>query len=76
MAKQALANGPKTTRELATYVMKAKGLDVGDKILAKAVAQRLIHPLRMQLAQGKLVTHGTRQAAFVWGSPASRYWPN
>ena len=33
--KDALASGPKSTRELALAVMKSKGLDTGDRVLAK-----------------------------------------
>jgi hypothetical protein len=32
MCKRALANGPKTTQELATQVMTANGLDAADKM--------------------------------------------
>jgi hypothetical protein len=48
LCKDALASGPKTTKELALYVMAAKGLDTGDKVLAHAMAMRLIHALRQQ----------------------------
>src|ERR1700674_3415349 len=41
LCKAALASGPKTTRELARYVMQARGLDAGDKVLAKSAANRL-----------------------------------
>lgn len=44
---QALAaHGSLNIRQLALKVMAAKGLDTGDKLLAKAVAGRLIHALR------------------------------
>ena len=43
VCKEALASGPKSTRELALAVMEFKGLDIGDKVLAKAVAAQLIH---------------------------------
>ena len=33
----ALASGPKDTRELAIELMKAKGMDTGDKVLAKSL---------------------------------------
>ena len=46
LCKQCLASGPKTTKELALHVMAAKGLDTGDKVLAHAMATRLIHALR------------------------------
>jgi hypothetical protein len=36
LCKEALASGPKTTKELALHVMASKGLDTGDKVLAHA----------------------------------------
>src|SRR5258708_6721 len=55
LCKEALASGPKSTRELALHVMAAKGLDTGDKVLAKALASQLIHSLRMQASRGKII---------------------
>jgi hypothetical protein len=43
LCKEALACGPKTTRELALIVIAAKGLDTSDKVLARAMATRMIH---------------------------------
>src|SRR5207237_7899265 len=48
LCKDALRSGAKTTRELAKHVMAAKGLDLGDKVLARGIANQLIHALRMQ----------------------------
>jgi hypothetical protein len=48
LCKQALASGPKSTKELAIHVMRAKGLDAGDKVLTCALASRMIHALRQQ----------------------------
>ena len=69
LCKEALASGPKSTRELALYVMQAKGLDTGDKVLAKAVAAQLIHSLRMQALRGRIVRDGKKGAAQVWALP-------
>ncbi|MBC8051010.1 MAG: hypothetical protein H7X92_12825, partial [Chitinophagales bacterium] len=33
LCKEALATGPKSTREMALHVMEAKGLDTGDNVL-------------------------------------------
>jgi hypothetical protein len=41
IAKAALANGPQNKRELSAAVLKAKGLDPGDRVLAKAIGHRL-----------------------------------
>jgi hypothetical protein len=70
LCKEALASGPKSTRELALYVMEAKSLDTGDKVLAKAVAAQLIHSLRMQALRGRIVRNGKKGTAQVWRLPS------
>jgi hypothetical protein len=52
LCKEALASGPKTAKELALIVITAKGLDTGDKVLASAMATRMIHALRQQWRRG------------------------
>jgi hypothetical protein len=69
VCKEALASGPKSTRELAIFVMESKGLDTGDKVLAKAVASQLIHSLRQQALRGRIVRSGKKGSAIVWGLP-------
>ena len=69
LAKEALASGPKTTRELARHVMAAKGLDVGDKVLARAMASRMIHSLRQQRGRGLLCGDTKLKGAVVWSLP-------
>jgi hypothetical protein len=71
LCKEALATGPKSTRELALYVMAAKGLDTGDKVLAKAVAAQLIHSLRQQSLRGKIEKAGKNGTALVWRLPTN-----
>src|SRR5271156_1091263 len=66
LCKEALAGGPKTTKELALHVMAAKGLDTGDKVLAHAMAQRMIHALRQQERRGSLTSEGKVKGARVW----------
>lgn len=66
LCRESLASGPKTTRELALHVMKAKGLDTGDKVLAKGIGSRLIHALRMQATRGRLTFSGKRHGVSVW----------
>jgi hypothetical protein len=65
----ALANGPQTTKELARALVKAKGMDLGDAILAKAIGGRLIHSLRMQEKRGRVVRQGKRHGVSVWRLP-------
>jgi hypothetical protein len=49
--------------------MAAKGLDTGDKVLAKAVAAQLIHALRMQAQRGKILRDGKKGTALLWKLP-------
>jgi len=69
IAKAALANGPQNTRELSAAVLKARGLDPGDQVLAKAIGKRLIHALRIQARGGKLTAIGRHKAAHLWRLP-------
>ena len=66
LCKEALASGPLNTRQLALRVMAAKGLDTGDKVLAKAVAARLIHALRQQCRRGLIDGTEKHLGARVW----------
>lgn len=66
LCREALASGPMTTKELALFLMRRKGLDTGDKVLAKAVANNLIHSLRMQAMRGRLAMDGKQKGVCVW----------
>lgn len=72
LCKQALVNGPRTTRQLALHIIKAKGFDVDDKVLAKSIGNRLIHVLRLQWKQGKLIAKGRDKAARIWELPPEK----
>jgi hypothetical protein len=65
----ALVNGPLTTKDLALALMKAKGMDMGDTVLAKAIGNRLIHSLRMQEKRGQVKRNGKRKGVSVWRLP-------
>lgn len=70
LCHQSLAkNGPQDTRELALYAMQAKGLDTRDTVLAKAIAGRVIHALRMQAKRGKITDQGKHKGRIVWALP-------
>lgn len=69
LSRQALEGGPKTTRELAAHIIQAKGLDTRDHVLGKVVCRLIIHQLRRQEQQGKLLNAGKRQAAIIWQLP-------
>lgn len=60
------AHGALTTKELALYAMRKKGMDTGDKVLANAIANRLIHSLRMQATRGRVIVEGKRKGVCVW----------
>ncbi len=65
----ALQTGPKDTRELSVELMKAKGMDTGDTVLAKGLTNRLIHSLRMQEGRGRVLREGKRKGVTVWRLP-------
>lgn len=65
----ALAEGPMTTRQLALYIIKAKGLNPNDKVLAKSIGSRIIHALGMLRRQGRLLAKGRDKAAMIWELP-------
>ena len=65
----ALAQGPQDTRQLALELMKAKGMDLGDSVLVKAIGHRLIHSLRMQEQRGRVRREGKRKGVSVWKLP-------
>jgi hypothetical protein len=69
LAKEALASGPKSTREIAAYIAQAKGLDGRDRVMNKVICRKIIHQLRRQHLQGKLLIDGKRQAALIWKLP-------
>ncbi len=71
LCKAMLADGPKNTRELAQHVMASKGLDTGDKVLARSIALQLVHALRMQWKRGLIVSIEKERGARVWRLPQS-----
>ncbi len=66
----ALAKGPLSTKELALELMKAKGMDLRDGVLAKAIGHRLIHSLRMQEQRSRVKRDGKRHGVSVWRLPS------
>lgn len=69
IVQAALRDGPLTTRQLAIKVMEAKGLNTGDKVLAKVIANRLINILVPQLRKGRLADGGKVRGVRVWKLP-------
>jgi hypothetical protein len=68
MALDTLKQGPMNTRDLSLAIMKAKGLDTNDRVLAKAVASRLINILRKQLLRGSIVDGGKFKGVRIWAA--------
>jgi hypothetical protein len=58
-------HGPLDTRELALALMRAKGMDTADTMLAKGLTNRLIHSLRMQEHRGKVRRDGKRKGVTI-----------
>ena len=69
ICRAALTTGPKDTRELSLELMKAKGMDTADTVLAKGLTNRLIHSLRMQEGRGRVRRAGKRKGVTVWQLP-------
>jgi len=64
-----LAAGERTTRELAAALMTAKGLDSGDRVLAKSICLSVIMSMRSCERRHKVRCAGKRAAVCVWTLP-------
>jgi hypothetical protein len=61
------AEGPLDTRQLTNRVMAAKGLNADDRVLAKAIALRIVQTLRVKaLRGGPLDGSERRKGVCVW----------
>ena len=61
------AEGPLGTREFTSRVMAAKGLNADDRVLAQAIALRIVQTLGMKAGRGRVLDgSGRRQGACVW----------
>ncbi len=64
LCKAALTEeGPLTTPEL---VIRAKGLDEGDKVLRVSITYRIVQALRLQWKRGKIESLGKRGGIRIW----------
>jgi hypothetical protein len=69
ICKAALADeGALDTRELALRVIRAKGLDEGDRVLRKTVGFRVVQALSMAAKRGKIGESGKRKGVRIWNS--------
>jgi hypothetical protein len=66
LCKIALQGGPMTLIEMITYVMRSKGMDTRDAVLAKNLERRLVNALGQQ--RRRRVIEGVRKGgtARVW----------
>lgn len=63
----ALASGAElTTREIALYIIRAKGFDEADPALAIVLVKKVVHTLRRLAAAGRIVTTSRRTGMCVW----------
>jgi hypothetical protein len=70
ICREALAkHGSMTTKELVLECMKVRRLETGDKILAKALGQRLVNSLSKQEMRGQIARDGKRKGVLVWKLP-------
>ena len=61
------AEGPLDTRQLTQRVMAAKGLDLNDKVLAQAIALRVVQTLRVRAKRHKDIDGSLRRRGVcVW----------
>ena len=68
LCKEALeaASGPLSTRELAAYAIKTKGLDEADRRLRKAVAYKVVQIMRRMERERKVRRVGRDKGAVAW----------
>ena len=67
ICKAALAeHGPLTTRELALHVIRAKGMDEGDKVLRQTISYRIVQSMRLLWKRGGIDSEGKRDGVRVW----------
>lgn len=58
--------GPLDTRQLTERLMLAKGLNVGDKVLAQSIALRVVQTLRSRAKRGLVDGTERRRGVCVW----------
>jgi hypothetical protein len=72
----ALADGADlSTREIAFYVIRAKGFDEADGALVIVLVKKLVHTLRHLAAGSQVVMVGKRRGMCVWRMPCAQLPP-
>jgi len=73
VCREALAlKGPMTTNELAAVMMKAKKLPEGDRVMKRALGQKLVNSLTKQEMRAKLLRDGKRKGVVIWRLPPEK----
>lgn len=57
---------PMSTREIAAYVMREKGMDLGDRYLRKAIAYKVVNILRRWERDRKIARTAKVAGVVVW----------
>lgn len=55
--------------ELCAVLMKAKKLPEGDRVMNRALGQKLVDSFRKQEMRGKLQCDGKRKGVVIWRLP-------
>lgn len=55
-----------TTKELVDELMMARKWEVGERVLARALCQKVVNSLGKQELRGKLVQEGKRKGIHIW----------
>lgn len=63
------STAPISTREIAAYVIQAKGLDGKDRHLRKAIAYKVVNVMRRWERERKASRVGKKAGAVVWSYP-------
>ena len=70
LCKKALAETPElSTRQLALYIMAAKGFDAKDSILVLSMTRNITSTLRTRWLRGELAVVGKSNGMSVWQMP-------
>ncbi len=70
LCQKALAETPElTTRQLALYIMGAKGFDAKDSVLVLSMTRNITSTLRTRWLRGELTVVGKRNGMCIWRLP-------
>lgn len=73
LCRAAVADGPRSTRDIAATVIATKGLDGSDRHLRKAIAYKVVQVMRRWERQGMVQRLGKSRGAVVWTGLNGRF---